>query len=152
MRHIRPVLTLLGLAASLWAADPFVGTWSLNVAKSKYKTGNPPKQQAITIMEEGDNLDIAITGTAADGSPISARYLIPIAGGKGVVKESPAYDEISTKRIDANTRENTYRKSGQEVLTVRVSVSRNGKSLTAKLKGTDMRGNPVEGTLAFDKL
>lgn len=152
MRYLRVVLTILGLAVSLRADDPFAGTWSLNSAKSKYKTGQPPKHQAITILEAGDNLDVTITGTAADGSPISSRYLIPMAGGKGVVKESPAHDEVTSKRIDANTRENTFLKAGKELLTVRVSVSRNGKTLTARLKGVDMKGSPVEGTLAFDKL
>jgi hypothetical protein len=152
MRNIRLALSLLGFAVALSAADPFVGTWTLNSAKSKYKTGQPPQQQSVTIQEEVDNLDVAVTGTAADGSSFSARFLIPIAGGKGVVKESAAYDEVSSKRIDERTRENTYSKAGKEVMTLRISVSRNGKTLTSRLKGADMRGNPVEGTLTFDKL
>ena len=28
----------------LWAADPFVGTWKLNLAKSKYSPGPPAEE------------------------------------------------------------------------------------------------------------
>ena len=35
----------LGSAIAAWAADPVLGTWELNVAKSKYNPGPAPKSQ-----------------------------------------------------------------------------------------------------------
>ena len=42
------VVGLLVTTSSLWAADPFVGTWKLNLAKSKYSPGPPPKNLTVT--------------------------------------------------------------------------------------------------------
>ena len=58
-----------------------------NSAKSKYKAGQPPKEQTVTIAEAGPNLDVTIKGTAADGSPIATHYTVPAAGGDGKVIE-----------------------------------------------------------------
>ena len=43
-------LALLPIPASSQAADPWVGTWVLNVAKSKYSPGPAPKSTTVTIM------------------------------------------------------------------------------------------------------
>jgi hypothetical protein len=49
MRYVRLVFMFLAVAAALVAADPFVGAWKLNPAKSKFKTGVAPKEQTVTI-------------------------------------------------------------------------------------------------------
>jgi hypothetical protein len=46
MRYSKLILVLLAFAGVSMAADPFVGTWKLNSAKTKYKTGMPPKEPA----------------------------------------------------------------------------------------------------------
>ena len=42
-------LSLFLLAGSLFAADPFVGTWKLNVAKSKHG-GGPHRDEQISLL------------------------------------------------------------------------------------------------------
>ena len=48
-------ITLMGLMASpelsfaQSGSDPFLGVWQLNVAKSKYSPGPPPKSQTMYI-------------------------------------------------------------------------------------------------------
>ncbi|MBI3282264.1 MAG: hypothetical protein HYZ57_20795, partial [Acidobacteria bacterium] len=137
--------------AGAWAADPFVGTWSLNASKTKYKTGQPAKEQTVTIQQEGDNYTVTIKGVAANDTPFSARYTIPIRSGKGTVEESTAYDAVSTKRLDAMRRENTYFKAGKQMMTIRTRVSKDGKMLTVNVKGTDALGKPVDGVAVYDK-
>ena len=68
MRYTKLVLALLGFAATLCAADPFVGTWKMNPAKTKYKAGTAPKEQTVTITEAGSDLNVKVAGTAADGA------------------------------------------------------------------------------------
>lgn len=58
---------------------------------------------------------------------------------------------MSTKRIDANTRENTYSKGGKQLMTARVTVSEDGKTLRVNLNGTDAQGNAVQGVAVYDK-
>jgi hypothetical protein len=79
---------LLGLAATLVAAGPFAGTWKLNLEKSKYKTGSPPKEQTATIAEAGSDLAVTISGTAADGTATMSHYTVPAQGGEGKIIQS----------------------------------------------------------------
>ena len=150
MRFPKLVFALLGLAATLVAAEPFAGTWKLNHDKSKYKTGAPAKEQTVTITEADGNLDVTIRGTAEDGTPILSHYTVPAAGGDGKVIESP-YDAVSGKSMGANQREVMYSKGGKVVFTIRTRISADGKTMTGTVKGTDAQGKPVEGTAVYDK-
>ena len=101
MRYAKLAFALLGLASTLVAADPFAGTWKINFDKSKYKTGSPPKEQTAMIAESGSDLDVTISGTAADGSAIMSHYTVPAQGGEGKIIQSP-YEAVSGKRIGPN--------------------------------------------------
>ncbi len=151
MRYARFALAVFGLAAGLSAADPFVGTWKLNPAKSKFTTGKPAKEQIVAIQQSGDQEDIRVTGTAATGTPISYHITLPMAGGAGTVVESKTFDAVSTKRLNTNTRENTYMKGGKPVMTIRAAAAKNGQTMTVRVKGTGADGNPVDGVVVFDK-
>jgi hypothetical protein len=150
MRKIVYVIAMLAVAVPLFAADPFVGTWKLDPAKSKYTAGSAPKDVTIVIEEQGDGYQVAATGAYADGSPISVKYTIPKAGGTGTAQEGP-FDGVTSKRISARVRENTYTKNGKETVSRRVVVSRDGKTLTNTVKGTDPQGKPLAGVDVFNK-
>ena len=122
MRYAKLVFVLLTVAGALVAADPFVGTWKVNPSKSKFKTGAAPKEQTVTISESGGDLDIAVKGTAADGTPISTHYTIPASGG-----------------------------SGKVVYTTHATLSKDGKTLTVYSKGKNPAGQTVDGTVTYDK-
>jgi len=51
MRYAKLAVALFGFAALLIAADPAIGTWKLNVAKSKYTPGPAPNSATITYEE-----------------------------------------------------------------------------------------------------
>ena len=104
MRYARLVFVLFAFAAGLIAADPFVGTWKLNSAKTKYKTGMPPKEQTVTFSEEGSTLHVVVKGTSSDGQTITSHFTVPTTGGGGKTIESP-YEAVSGKNISANERE-----------------------------------------------
>ena len=150
MRYAKLAFAFLGFAAVLVAADPFAGTWKLDQAKSKYRTGTPPKEQTITIVESGKDLDITIKGTAGDGTPISAHYTVPAIGGEGKIIESP-YEAVSGKRVGSHQREVSYSKGGKAVYTVHTRVSADGKTMTATAKGTNAQGQMVDATSVYDK-
>ena len=141
---------LLGFAAVLCAADPYVGTWKMNLAKTKYKTGTAPKEQTITITETGSDTSVAVAGTAADGSKIALSYTIPTAGGPGKI-DSSAYDGVSSKLIAPNEREVMYKKGGKTVYTAHSKVSADGNSLSVHSKGANSLGQTMEATSVYDK-
>jgi hypothetical protein len=150
MRYTKLGIILLAFSAALIAADPFAGTWTLNGAKTKYKTGSVPKEQTLTISEAGSDLDVTIKGTSTEGTPISTHYTVPALGGKGKIIESP-YREVTAKRKGANQREVIYSKGGKVGLTAYSKVAADGKTLTITVKGTDTLGKPVDGIAVYDK-
>jgi hypothetical protein len=150
MRKIMYVIAMLAVAIPLFAADPFVGTWKLDPAKSKYTPGSAPKDVTLVVEEQADNYQVTATGTYADGSPISVKYTIPKGGGTGTVQDGP-FDAVTSKRVSARVRENTYTKNGKETMSRRVVVSRDGKALRNTVKGTGPQGTPVAGVDVFNK-
>lgn len=150
MRYTRLAILLLALTAALIAADPFVGTWKLNSAKSKYKSGTPPSEQTVTFSEEGTDLHVVVKGTSSDGKAISTHFIVPAAGGEGKIIES-SYDGVSSKNINANERETTFSKDGKVVYTAKARRSAGGKTMTVTVKGTNPAGQMVEGTNSYDK-
>ena len=149
MRKALYALTVFGFAGILLAADPFEGTWKLNAAKSKFTQGALPKEETIVIAQQGDQLQVTITGTDSSGSPISVKYTAPAAGGPGKIMAGP-WDGVATKRMDANNRVTMYMKGGKNVRTSQGTASQDGKTMTVTTKGVDTQGNPVAGTLVFD--
>jgi hypothetical protein len=150
MRNVKLMLMLLGMGTVLLAADPFAGTWKLNAAKSKYTAGAAPKDVTIVIVEKAGVLDVNITGTGADGSPIASHYTMPVDGGAGKIIKSP-YDGVTGKNLGSNKREVSYLKGGKVVYTATPTVAADGKSLTTAFKGVDAAGKAVEGTGVYDK-
>ena len=150
MRKLLCLLALLVFATPLFAAEPFAGTWTLNTAKTKYTTGTPAKNVTLVIEEQGTNLQTTVTGTSSDGSPISAKFTVPISGGTGTVQEGD-FNGITSKRVSANVRDNSYTKDGKEIRSRHMVISKDGKTMTSKVKGTNPNGNPVDGTDVYDK-
>jgi hypothetical protein len=150
MRCPKLAFAVLAIAATLFAAEPFAGTWKVDSAKAKYKAGQPPKEQTVTIAEAGSDLDVTVKGISAEGTPTSSHYTVPAAGGEGKIIESP-FEAVSHKRMGPNQREISYSKGGKVVLTIRTRVSGDGKTMTATVKGTDAQGKPVDGVVVYEK-
>jgi hypothetical protein len=75
-------LTVFFLAGSLFAAEssfPFAGTWTLNLAESKFEGPmKPPREFIIILQEQGDQVLETDKGVAADGSLSRSKILSPL--------------------------------------------------------------------------
>jgi len=142
-------LSLVASHVLLAQSNPLLGTWKLNVAKSKFSSGRPPKEETLTVQMVGDQDQVTVTGTAADGSPISMKYEVPSKGGTGKFLAGP-FDAVSGKVIDDSTREVSFMKGGKEMLHIRIA-SKDGKTARETVKGTDPQGKPVSGVLVWGK-
>ena len=151
MRYTKLMVVLVGFAATLCAADPFVGTWKMNPTKTKYKVGTAPKEQTVTITEAGSDLNVKVAGTAADGSKISVNYTVPSSGGTGKMVEPSSYDGISATRMGPNEREMSYMKGGKVVYTAHSKLSTGGNSLLVSSKGLNPLGQTVDANVVYDK-
>ena len=80
-RDIALVLVLLAFAFPAMAADPIVGTWSLNIPKSQFSPvlaaltqQQPPKQRTETYREiEGNQIEFSSTQLEPTGRPFRER-------------------------------------------------------------------------------
>jgi len=148
------VLVLLASVPLQAQESPFVGTWKLNVAKSRFPGTPAPKSETRTVTAQGNALKFSHDGVAADGSKISWTFTTNLDGkpapatGSGVPSGA---DMLATKRIDANTLTSSYLKAGKEVRTSRSTVSTDGKVTTITAKFTDATGKPVTTVTVWDK-
>ena len=153
MKAAALVLMLVAFSSPAIAADPFVGKFKLNAAKSATSGGQTPPEMTLTISEDAGNLLIATSGKTADGSPISADVLIvPKAG--GTIK-APAdqknYDSTVFSRRDPNTIDMVAMQKGKERTRVKLALSRDGKTLTRSFTSTNAQGRPVNGTSVLER-
>ena len=137
---------------SAQAADPRVGTWKLNLAKSKYDPGPAPQSQTLKVEASGKGEKITSEVVAADGKRTTTTYTANFDGKDYPISGSAlGADKVSLKRIDARTSERTDKKNGKPVVTIRRVVSADGKTMTATSKGTNAEGKPMNNVAVFEK-
>jgi hypothetical protein len=144
------VMAVVASGVLVAQSNPFVGTWKLNTGRSKFTSGAPAKQEMVSIQMVGDQDQVTVTGTAADGSPISMKYETPDKGGVGKFLAGP-FDGASGKVVNDNAREITWVKGGKEMVHLHAAVSKDGKTTRITVKGTNAQGNPVSGVEVFEK-
>ena len=148
-------LSLFLLAGSLFAADPFAGTWKLDLAKSKFTGPIPaPKEETVVIESAGGQATVTVRGTAADGSPISIKYTVPKTGGPVQFLEggTPGVSAAFAKRkADSGIVDERITKDGKVIQTMHSVVSADGKSIRGTTKGTDSQGKKFEAVDVWEK-
>ncbi len=146
------VLMILAVAGVAFAqSDPAVGTWKLNLAKSKYSPGPLPKSNTVTITAVQNGVHVVAKGEDAAGKPTGIDYTATADGKDMPVKGAPAYDTTAMKRVDANTTEQTRKKEGKTVQTVTRKVSADGQTMTVTTRGKDENGRAINNVAVYDK-
>ena len=137
--------------AALAQSDPAVGSWALNLGKSKYTPGPAPKSQTVTITAVPNGIKVSAKGVDGDGKPTSTEYTASYDGKDVPVLFNLVYDVTALKRIDANTSELVRKKAGKTVQTARRLISTDGKTMTVTTTGVDERGRQVNNVAVYDK-
>jgi len=136
-----------GLAMAAAATpDPAMGTWELNVAKSKLTSGPMPKSQSRTYTKSGDSITLVMKSVGADGKESTMRATYKLDGKDYPVTGAPGWDTLSGKQIDSNTAEFSLKKDGKVVGKTSRTVSKDGKTMT-----TTQNTDTVMGELVFDR-
>ncbi len=128
-----------------------IGTWKLNVAKSKYSPGPAPKSQTVTFAAAGQGVKVTVEAVAADGTKTTQLYTANYDGKDVPLTGSATVDTVSLKRINATTVERTDKKAAELVQTITRVLSADGKTLTITTKGTSADGKPVNNVAIYEK-
>jgi len=144
------LLVCLAAAATAVAADVFAGTWKLNEAKSKVGAGLG-KNSTVVYEEMGDSVKVTIEGTTADGKAFKDEWTGKYDGKDYPVTGNPTTDSRAYKKINDHTLEVTGKKDGKVTITVKITVSADGKTRTVTGSQTDASGKKISMTAVYDK-
>ena len=142
----------VGVVATAQTKDPFVGSWRLNAAKSKYTPGPAPKSITSTYEAAGKGYKVSVKNEPASGPVQQYSYTSNLDGKDSpVTGNNPNADMVAVKRIDANTLEVVSKKGGKVTTTQSNVVSADGKTRTVTTTGTDGQGQKVNNVGVFER-
>ncbi len=147
------VLAFAGSAALQAQSNPLVGTWKLNVTKSKFDPGPGYKSLTRTVEAQGDGVKYTFEGVGADGKAIAYGFSVKFDGKDNSISGSmpSGADTISAKRTDSNHFVATLKKGGKDIGTSKVTVSKDGKVTTVESTGTTASGAKSHDVQVYDK-
>src|ERR1051325_9819362 len=96
-------------------APPALPEWTLNLARSTFDPGPPPKSITTTLFTAGRHVKVVSKIVDAKNRVSVVEYRAAPDGEEVPVTGTRAYDSVSIKSIDANTTEATRRKNGKVV-------------------------------------
>ncbi len=134
--------------ANLPVEDPLIGTWNLNVSRSRYKPGPPPKSQTRIYEVHQFGIKATVRTVHADGRSTTVQSVYDYDKQEHPVTGSEEVDAIVVTRIDAHTHEATLSHARREIGTFRRVISKDGKQMTVTLR---RRGPDVDIVEVYEK-
>jgi len=138
------------------AEDVQTGHWTLNLAKSQFKTSPAPKTQVVTIVPDGkDGVKVTADVVRANGAKAAFAYAGQYDG-----KEYPRTETgdgavpgqtVTLKRVDNRTIERITYLKGKKLIIEKWEISRDGKTRTVTQSGVGPDGKPVDNVLVYEK-
>jgi hypothetical protein len=134
------------------AQNYLVGTWKLNLEKSKFNPGPAPKSNTATYEAVGEATKVTTEGVDAEGKPTKSVFGPYLLDGKpSPVTGVPAFNESTFKKVNETTVEFTRLKDGKPVQTGTRVVSADGKTLTFTTTGVNASGQQYNNVAVFEK-
>jgi len=147
------VVTSAPLAAQIRpTADPppqLIGTWRLNVAKSKYSPGPPLRSDTRIYTRRADGVHGVVTRVHADGRTEKFEYVANF-GKDHMVTGIPQYDSVTLRRVDELTADAVLSHAGTVFGVARRTIAPDGRTMTITFdrKSTE---TPVHNVAVYDK-
>jgi len=131
-------LALTSIASAADTADPFVGTWVLNIAKSTFDPGPPMKSHTLRIAKvKGGAFHDTVDLVEGDGSSTHIEFTAPLNGKFVPVTGSGYADSVSATQVTPRSFKYVLKKAGKRIETGTFTVAEDGKTLEGALSGTD---------------
>ena len=152
------VFAALPALAQAPAANPLLGTWTVNIAKSKYSPADlTPKSGTTTFAAASGGIRVTNDGVDNQGRKTHQEYTTNFDG-KDVPcnctidgKPSPNQDSVSWRKIDDYTYELVAKLKGQALTTTRIVVARDGKTRTGTATGKNAQGQTINNSVLQEK-
>src|SRR5438067_8661418 len=133
-----------------FAANPHMGTWKLNEAKSKLAPGTW-KNHTVVYTEMKDKMKVTVDGVDKDGKRTHGVWAGMADGKAYKTKGNLAWDAAAYKVVNDHTYEITTMKGGKVFSTGNSTVAADGKSRTVATEGTGADGKKFKSKAVYDK-
>jgi hypothetical protein len=133
-------------------ANPAMGTWKLNLDKSKFTSMPSPKSMTRTAESAGDAMKVTYAGEASDGTPIAFAFTVNYDGKYYPVTGSGqpfGADSIAVKRLSPGAVESTLKKGDTVVAKAETTISGDATMLTVNYE--EVNGKPTGNTYVYTK-
>jgi hypothetical protein len=131
--------------------DPLVGTWTLNVQRSKFRPGLPPQSMTMTYEQTPNGLHAVSIVVLRDGTSSRNEYTAAYDGKDYPITGVAQVDTVSMRQIDTLTSERIDKRAGQRVQSYMRQVYADGRTLMVTQKGSDSTGSIVDHLMVFEK-
>ena len=150
--RIAVMAVALSLLATVpcFAANPHIGTWKLNEAKSKMPAGMG-KNTTVTYVEQKDKIRVTVDGVDKAGKPTHSVWLGKFDGKAYPAKGNLPYNSVAYRMVNDRANDITVLKDGKVMWSGRIAVAADGKSRTVTISGTDANGKKFSGKAVYDK-
>ena len=157
MRVAYFALAVCLLSPALFAAEnPFLGTWVLNTAKSKFSPGPGPKNETVKFEQDGDKIRRTVSGTDGQGNPImeggpEGTSILWDGKDHTVANPSDPSMTVAVTRVNDYANQVTVKQQGKVTETIHSVVSKDGKKMTDRMNGTNEKGQKIRVVEVLDK-
>jgi hypothetical protein len=131
-------------------ANPFMGTWKLNEAKSKFAAGTA-KNTTVEYKSLMFQTKVTVDGTDGKGKPAHNQWIGKFDGKDYAVTGDSMSDMRAYTVVGDHAMNMTIKKSGKVVGTGKIVVAADDKSRTVTTWGRNRKGKKVTNVAVYDK-
>ena len=131
-------------------ANPHLGKWKLNEAKSKLAAGMG-KNLMVAYAEMKGGMKVTVDGVDKDGKKTHGVWMGSADGKAYAMKGNLAWDMAAYKVVNDHTYGITTMKAGKLVTKGTTTVSADGKTRTVATEGTGPDGKKFKSKGVYDK-
>jgi hypothetical protein len=152
------LLVMMGapFAIRAQAPEPLIGTWILNLSKSKYDAGTAPQSEIRNFDYSRDGMVLCtFQRVSAQGTKSFGHWMFKFDGAfypeLQRAEGTKSTSAISLKKKDDRTIEVNAKRNGAVYFWSTMAISPDGKQLTWQIKTTAGEGREIQQTRVYDK-
>ena len=143
-------LGALQLRATAEPPSQLIGSWRLNVAKSKYSPGPPLRSETRVYTKGADGVKGVVSRVYGDGRAERFEYLANF-GKDMMVTGIPEYDSVTLRKVDELSSDAVLSHAGIVYGVARRVIAADGKTMTITFDRKSSE-TPVHNVAFYDKV
>lgn len=140
-------LTLSAVSAAM-AADPIIGTWKLDVSKSKLVPSLSPPRAQTEVYRELASGQMELELTQVNNEGVSTSVILSWPAGGGLVQDPRGGLPHGITAIETLLKPGewyvTFLMNGKQITTLHKSISADRKTMRQTVRGLDPQGRTIQ--------